>query len=122
MNELLVVLREILADVRVGKGTKFVAGICHEIDARMCAMGFDECRADLAHGMFTQIARRWPHFSGDKTYPIPGGSHAYWDAHGPTYSKQPNELWRGTQLGYRIDLMQFVIKQLEEELEREKLL
>lgn len=79
------------------------AGICTEI--KWSFPGRWDRRVQLL-AEFSELAKGWPKYSGDRTYPIPGGEGAY-VAH-----MQARTLWTGEQRALRLELLDWCIEQL----------
>ncbi len=88
-------------------GSKSGCGIC-------ALIGEQDFPSELEGGGFLYgddvvraLAPEWPLFSGVADYPIPGGEGAY-----DTLS-----LWQGEQLEHRLSLLQFMLDEINAELE-----
>ena len=57
--------------------------------------------------LFSNCAVFWPKFSGDYIYPIPGGREEY------KFAKEQGLLWSGYQREMRMELMAFIIDELD---------
>jgi hypothetical protein len=55
-----------------------------------------------------ELCKDWHHFSGNRSFPVPGSITEYEKA------QDKDELWKGEQLVYRISLLNHCIKKLEE--------
>lgn len=84
---------EILKAVRIGRRNPLV-GICGNL------YGLDYLD-------FLDLAKKWPKHSGERRCPIPGGIKAY-EMH-----RERGTLWQGEQLQLRLELLDFVIGELE---------
>lgn len=75
-------------------------GICYNLSDLI-----EDATGDLrkmGYDIVGEFSIGWKHHTGDKEYPI------------PTFNKDYNGLWKGKQLEYRLDLIDYIIKQLKE--------
>ena len=79
------------------------AGICHSLVMRnLGTPRYSKCRQ-----LFDEIVERWPHFSGNWVYPVPGDGTPYQNPQ-DCFNRTP-DLWEGRQGELRRDLLEFVI-------------
>lgn len=109
MNEHELVLLTGLKNIRDNGPADDTYGLCYLLE-REC----EEYRYyDLLRTIRSRLFQRWPKFSGDKVYPIPGGE-ATFDA----YFDTNRNMWdKGTEYGrLRWDLLHWMINELEKEV------
>lgn len=90
--------------------TKSESGICGNIrDLRRKGDEFVGNGGNI-NTILDRLFRKWPKFSGNQDYPIPGGFDAF--------SKcAPFYFWEGEQGQLRVELCNFLIDELNKELE-----
>jgi len=59
--------------------------------------------AGWEHGIPAELMESWPHFSGNRGFPVPGGADAYWTT---------LDLWTGKYGALRMDLLKHMIREL----------
>lgn len=90
------------------------AGICTNLNNALKYKGID---IDQRNDMLDIIEAHfpsWRYYSGTDKFPIPSSNPDF--APGEYYAYRANKLWEGEQLLYRLDLLDHLIKKLEQEL------
>ncbi len=77
-------------------------GICFNLSGIIHDEGLKGVRYDVGHSLIKKFSIGWKHHTGDKEYPV------------PSLNKEYNGLWKGKQLEYRLDLIDYIIEQLKE--------
>lgn len=101
------ILREILYLVMTHGPIDENLGICGQIRLELlrAKFSFGSKEADKIKDLFLDLARKWPKYSGDKTFPVP-------------YKCEPSvaftflPLWQGEYGDNRRELLKFVIQQI----------
>lgn len=94
-------LLEALKKIRDEGPANIKLGICYSLDFLI----------EEASDVFYSLIREWPQFSGNIMYPVSGSK---------TYREHSRKgtLWQGEQLDLRMSLINFCIKELENETTR----
>lgn len=94
-------LKEALQELKRGNIQDRNYGICYSL----YTLGIKQCDSIK----FDVLAKRWAKYSGNYTYPIPGGCEGFHQA------QRNSCLWEGEQLELRMELIQFCLDELEKE-------
>ena len=108
-----------LTDLReaVRSGIYLPYGACNAIRLYWYELLGGQCEIDLGTAIwrFRQLYMNWPKFSGDNQYPVPGGLVGSQEAY-TCASHCIGEHWIGEYGKLRMEMIDFVIGQLEKEL------
>lgn len=75
-------------------------GICYNLSNLLEEETGDSRK--MGYEVVEKFSKKWKHHTGDDDYPVPASDF------------KNEELWKGEQLKYRIDLIDHIVKQLKE--------
>lgn len=106
-------LLEALKDLKNQQGKD--GGICANVEGYL----HDKYRDDAFHAaeVIAEMAQKWPKWSGSLTYPVPCPENLVTSAHHTSYwafGFLPK--WEGAYGALRLELLDFLIEELENEL------
>lgn len=109
-------LLDALQSVRVGGPTHPNTGLCNNVRVATGVGWLSDEWGCVANWM-REAYPKWPKYSGDLVFPVPGGANAY-DFH--MVHQPAGSMWdRNTEYGQlRWGLLDFLIEQLESEIEQ----
>ena len=110
-------LLEVLKSIENGTNRNPRDGICGNVERTQAGRGQELPFFYTWKDLYRAHIDNWPHFSGNQTFPIPDPLQ---EVQSGTIFMNTGDMWEGGYGVLRFDLLRFLIKALEKEIENEK--
>lgn len=99
---------EALKKIQAGERPYTGYGICANVYEIMCPDLDDEDLEMCMYGFLEEMFPRWPHYSGNESYPVEGCGELFWDLHARHNRWNPED----DHGALRLDLLEWLIQEL----------